>query len=250
MPTSRSPLRLTNLLNDLDTVCQLLVDRIGSGDILNSYLLAAGAQQIVDDHLHRDPLLLRRAASRIEHKLPSRWGLMSASCLRMTGSLVWRAATSGPGDRNAAAWRLDLDVLIGQLAARILESSSQETLDPGLVAGARALAASTNALPISLRHEWWRLPSCFRSFDQAPEDVAKLADGFANSWPHRERPLTVVGIRSSGSYLAPLLASRLRWLAYNDVAVATMRPGQQWLDEEVRGLRWRSGRSGMAIAHR
>jgi hypothetical protein len=69
MQTSRSPLLLANLLNDLETLCHLLVDRIGCGDTLNSYLLAAGAQQIVDDYLHRDPLALRRAAA---SSLPSR----------------------------------------------------------------------------------------------------------------------------------------------------------------------------------
>lgn len=53
MEKSRFTLLLTNLLNDLETLCHLLVDRIGSGATLNAYLVAAEAQHIVDDYLHR-----------------------------------------------------------------------------------------------------------------------------------------------------------------------------------------------------
>src|ERR1700730_18912636 len=119
MQTSRSPLLLTNLLNDLETLCQLLVDRIRSGDILNSYLLAVGAQQIVDDYLHRDPLALRRAASIVERNRPSRLGRMNAHTLRMAGGMIWRAAVARPSDRKAALWRLHVSALVDELATRV-----------------------------------------------------------------------------------------------------------------------------------
>src|SRR5205807_4569446 len=48
--TGRPPLLLTNLLNDVDALCTLLVQRIAVGDMLNAYLLAAGLRQVVDDH--------------------------------------------------------------------------------------------------------------------------------------------------------------------------------------------------------
>ena len=85
MDADRSPLLLTNLLNDLETLCGLLVERVAIGDELNSYLLAAGAQQIVEDYLHRDPLSLSRGAARLERLEPGRRGHIAAAIPRIAG---------------------------------------------------------------------------------------------------------------------------------------------------------------------
>ena len=45
------------------------------------------------------------------------------------------------------------------------------------------------------------------------------------------------GIRTSGSYLAPLYAAFLQAHAYRDVAVLTLRPGRGWLAPERAILR-------------
>src|SRR5690349_14212649 len=73
----RPPLLLTNLLNDLDTLCTLLAERIAIGDVLNAYLLAAGLRQVVDDHVHRVPLIGDRAASRLQGALPGPAGRLA-----------------------------------------------------------------------------------------------------------------------------------------------------------------------------
>src|SRR3989442_5210215 len=70
MDADRSPLLLTNLLNDLETLCGLLVERVAIGDVLNSYLLAAGAQPNVHDYLPRDPPPLRRRAPKMGRPAP------------------------------------------------------------------------------------------------------------------------------------------------------------------------------------
>jgi hypothetical protein len=81
----------------------------------------------------------------------------------------------------------------------------------------------------------------------APEDMDMLGQRFAAHWPRVEQPLTVVGVRSSGSYLAPLLGASLRRQGYVDVASATIRPGQPWLCGEAGVLRRRARRSGLAL---
>src|SRR2546430_12008666 len=67
--SGRPPLLLTNLLNDLDTLCTLLAQRVAIGDVLNTYLLAAGMQQDAHDNLNPVPLLINRAASRLLGRL-------------------------------------------------------------------------------------------------------------------------------------------------------------------------------------
>src|SRR3989442_14699846 len=90
MDADRSPLLLTNLLNDLETLCGLLVERVAIGDVLNSYLLAAGAPQIVDDYLHRHPLSMSRGAARLERLPPRRPGPIAAAIPPKAGRLICR----------------------------------------------------------------------------------------------------------------------------------------------------------------
>ena len=70
-----------------------------------------------------------------------------------------------------------------------------------------------------------RLPSCFRSFDQHPEDMASLVEEFSARNADRHEPVAVVGVRTSGSYLAPICVQHLRAIGYDDVRWVTMRPG-------------------------
>ena len=65
-------------------------------------------------------------------------------------------------------------------------------------------------LPHRMRTTPVRMPSCFRNFDQTPEDVRRLAERVSDRWLDRQRRVLVVGIRTSGSYLAPLAAAVLR----------------------------------------
>ncbi len=66
-----------------------------------------------------------------------------------------------------------------------------------------------------------RVPTCFRSFDQRPEDMAALAGALGPLEP----PTRVVGLRTSGNYLAPLLAAHLSAAGDRPVPWTTIRPG-------------------------
>jgi hypothetical protein len=69
-----------------------------------------------------------------------------------------------------------------------------------------------------------RLPACFRDFDQWPEDLARQVERLIERWADRNRPLLVTGVRTSGSYLAPLVAAALRARGRGDAHVLTLRP--------------------------
>jgi hydroxymethylpyrimidine pyrophosphatase-like HAD family hydrolase len=242
-------LPLTNLLNDIDTLGPLLLDRVAAGDLLNAFLLAAGMEQIAEDYLHRDPLFLDRAASRLARRSSDSWARIASTVARGAGGVLWQGTTRTPGHRAASAWLDRLRPLVRCLAAGLLEDPAGEDLPLAheLTAEARALVSQLTALPTAPRRDLVRLPSCFRSFDQTPDDVCELAAAFARRWPELDRPLLVAGIRSSGCYLAPLAGASLRRLGYGEVTVITLRPGQRWLGREAGELRRVAGAGGLGL---
>lgn len=242
-------LGLTNLLNDVDTLSPLFVDRIAAGDTLNAYLVAAGMQQIAEDHLHRDPFFLHRAAGRLRRRVPAPLGQIASTMARGAGGLLWQGIVRTPRHRALAAWLDDMTLLGQRLAAQLMEKAQEGELrsPPDLEAEARSLAVRVSSLLPSLRRGLLRLPSCFRSFDQEPEDMEMLAAAFAQRWPDMDRALLVVGIRSSGCYLAPIVAASLRRLGFGNVRAATLRPGQRWLGRETRLVRQTAEAGGLAL---
>jgi hydroxymethylpyrimidine pyrophosphatase-like HAD family hydrolase len=225
-------LRLPCLLNDLERLAELLLACLERGDTVNAYLIAAGMDQVVADGLHPDRLRLARAAARLRRRLPASWAACAAAPAA-AAALLWRLHLSAPGTAAAARWQADLGALLHRLGSRWVGGEG----DGDEVGAARDLAARLPSLPERIRRDPLRPPSCFRSFDQSPEDLEMLADAFASRWPDRDRRLAVIGIRTSGCYLAPLLAAILRRLGYRRVAELTLRPGQRWLPGEARLLR-------------
>jgi len=70
---------------------------------------------------------------------------------------------------------------------------------------------------------------------------------FAERWEDRDRPLLVVGIRTSGSYMAPLYAAGLKALGYRSVQTLTMRPWHPWLRRERRLVSELVRRDGLVL---
>src|SRR4029077_9379574 len=82
-----------------------------------------------------------------------------------------------------------------------------------------------------------RIPTGFHSFDQHPDDVWWLVRAFMTRYPERHGPLCVVGVRTSGSYLAPLHAAAFRACGEPPADALTYRPGRPLLPWERAALR-------------
>ncbi|MBV8256245.1 MAG: hypothetical protein JO073_00355 [Actinobacteria bacterium] len=199
----RERLRPANLLLDLAELEELLDAELArEEDALDAFLLAAGIQQVLEDWLQRDVLHVRALAGRA----PGR----AEALLRAGDAALVRARPQAEAGRLAAKHAAFVD----ELAARVMADGGVEGLRrPG-----------HGRLPEALLRSVQRLPNCFQSFDQKPEDCAALAERFAALRPDRAAPLVVAGLRTSGNYLAPLVAASLRALGFEDVEVATHRP--------------------------
>jgi len=79
-------------------------------------------------------------------------------------------------------------------------------------------------LPSGLLAEVAKAPAAFRSQDISHHDVLALGRKFVAGVEYRRGPILVVGLRTAGSYFAPLLAAYLQANGYSDVDSLTLRP--------------------------
>ncbi|MDX6628446.1 MAG: hypothetical protein QOH00_692, partial [Gaiellales bacterium] len=117
----------------------------------------------------------------------------------------------------------------------------------GVGEAVEAALSSIGALPAECRARIPRLPSCFQAFDLDLADVAGLAAEFARVWPDRFRPLLVAGVRTSGSYLAPLCAAALETAGYEHVSTLTLRPQHPLFRSERDLIRQNARRGGLTL---
>jgi hydroxymethylpyrimidine pyrophosphatase-like HAD family hydrolase len=217
-------LLLTDLLIDIATVSAHLVDCLERNQVLDAFLLSAGAVQIVEDYLQRDTLTLRRAAGAI--------GGMGARALRALAGAMEHLRR--PREHAAVAWCAMARQLRDELAVAVMGDGLSEKHRRHAVTMARSLHELMPGLPARIGRELLRMPACFRSFDMQPADAARLAEDYAPSVAGR--PVLVVGVRTSGSYLAPLVTAALHGLGTEAVTI-TARPGHPLLPADRGTLR-------------
>lgn len=239
-------LSLRNLLNDANQISDLLLGELRNGNTLDAFLFSAALLQICDDFASREVPRL----DRISKVLPRSTHPAVLAAVRFTrfAMLIERQARDyGITARRLRRLSPRLKQLVDVLAGLVIQGNSdQAALDPNLTNLALYCFGLIRQTP-RLAREIVRLPTCFGTFDQRPGDVAKLTDRFIKDWPDRRRGVGLVGIRSSGSYVAPLAAAALRIAGYTDVAWTTVRPGQhpsRAMHEYVKEL---SGRNGLLL---
>ncbi len=224
------PAQMLNLHNTLPELGGHLVDAIERQSWLDAYLLAGAASQLVADELESDPLSLRRASSFLSK---SAGGLGAAIAAGVTGpaaGALARVSAARPSTGTLDGIASVLNEGMSALADHVLGYPPRPEADAALAAllrTAQTLHDGSTPLPSRLSTEIARLPACFRSFDQHPNDLRRLAREIAGDANDRATPQLVVGIRTSGCSLAPLLAAGLRAEGYEQIDVITLRPGRR-----------------------
>lgn len=221
-PISGRPLMLVDLFNDGDVLASHLCAQIAEQHWLDAFLLAAGVHQISEDRWQRDRLGLRRAGAILAQMEGRGAHLVGTVASRVDRYDLW-ARSHYPGEPRRREQARHLAWLVHELCRAALHLGTDP--DPKALHGAARSLQDSLGTGLGDGNDVVRLPSCFRSFDQRLEDVVELASSFAERWPDRHCPLTVVGARTSGSYLAPVATVALEHLGYSDVTTATVRPG-------------------------
>ncbi len=199
-------------LDLLLTADELLAHRrhaLAAGEWLDAYLLTAGLCQLVDDRLHPDLLQLRRAGD----FLGTRALGLAARGVEFPGLVLH--------GRTLRAARKQLSEATIRLASVVLGDANPMPM----------AEIAIPPLPDVLR-----VPSCFRSFDQHPDDVCRLVDLYCKEFDETG-PVCVVGVRTSGCYLAPLAAAALQSRGVPTVSLLSIRPGRPLHRDERQHLR-------------
>jgi hydroxymethylpyrimidine pyrophosphatase-like HAD family hydrolase len=102
-------------------------------------------------------------------------------------------------------------------------------------------------LPSHLLARRARVPSAFHSQSLTPIDSLTLARKFVAAFPDRQRRILVLGLRTAGSYFAPLVCAHLKSEGYREVDCVTMRPTTGISLWEGRAIK-RSARSNALVA--
>jgi hydroxymethylpyrimidine pyrophosphatase-like HAD family hydrolase len=220
---------VTNLLNDLSALGALLEQAARAQCWLDAYLVAAGVNQIAADWLHDSPYRLDDARS-LFARSGSRGGRLVGEITGASGRVGRLLAARREGFKRTREWQRKVDVLVGDLADVVMADRREPTAT--LAKRCVQLAGEIPSLPLEVRQAVVRLPASFHDFDQRPEDLGRLVDRFIRRSHERDRPLLVTGIRTSGSYLAPLIAAAFRERGHSATRVLTVRPGRALLGDE------------------
>ncbi|HEV7188885.1 MAG TPA: hypothetical protein VGN28_13405 [Blastococcus sp.] len=220
-------------MNDLCADAQLNVRHLRWVD---AALATAGIWQAADDALASVTSPLTVAAGRARRR-GDRAGRGASVVLDGAQGLLAAPRRPAPAARrHAERWRAAVLALAVETAGLAVDPPADGAADPRIERAAR-LVGVVGDVPAQVGGAVTRLPSCFRSFDQHPDDVAALVDRFAARWPDRSRPVVVVGVRTSGSYLAPFAVQALRRAGFADVGMVSARPDHRYLPADARTLR-------------
>jgi hydroxymethylpyrimidine pyrophosphatase-like HAD family hydrolase len=242
-PWAMNPLRSFEELVRLATehVDSLQSRRIEPSDrerLLNLYFLLCGCQQILSDYLH-------------SRALAHGAGWLTARGIR-TGSKHLRGLGQSAGSvlgrvhvlRYDGLWRAEAEIcsLCSALASalrRMYRGAEGVPGEPLREFAARIHSIGRRGYPAALRSSRVRIPTAFRDEPLAVEDCFTLSDR-ALDGPIRARNcrnVLLVGIRTSGSYMAPLCAAALENHGLSTVSWLTLRPSQGLLPSERAAVR-------------
>jgi hydroxymethylpyrimidine pyrophosphatase-like HAD family hydrolase/orotate phosphoribosyltransferase len=204
----------------------------------NIFLLSCALTQAVDDYLLGNRLDFSKAVKAIP-------------ALTRVASVVETGFTCGQKARELRLRRLhhwrqrwSCAVIEFTRALQCEEASSKEVFAPST---ALLTSLLSERLPSRLLTRRTRVPSAFHSQSLTPLDSQALARKFVSAFPDRQRPILVLGLRTAGSYFAPLVCAHLKREGYQKVDCVTARPTTGFSLWEAREIK-RSARGSATVA--
>ncbi len=219
------------------------VDEVGDSwqhpeTVTNIFLLSCAIADTVDDYI----LGTRLDFSKATTGLPA------------LGSLVRRAEGLLHAYQRVRDWRLGAlrewrDAWGAGVEAFLRVGMAEARVDRDALSrvGTELTALLAFGLPDEVLRRRPRIPAAFRTRDLTPMDILALGRQFAAAFPTRERPVLVVGLRTAGSYFAPLLYASLAAAGYRDLQSVTIRPKKVLGRWEAETLARNARRGALAV---
>jgi len=224
-----------------DGLSELLARELEHHAWADAFILAARMNEAVEDFLHRDPISFAQRCFE-----PSS-GLAVAARAGMA-AICWHLRNRRFGTARLIRWQQDFAVFVLRLAEMVVCPavrpciSAEELLE---VSG--LLLAEPGVLPAQL---WGALSpslSACRGFAERPDGWQQILESFLADSSHHRRRLLVVGIRPSGSCLAPLVAAHLGLHGCANVRVLTLSAGDRLLPGEKAEISETARKKGLVM---
>jgi hypothetical protein len=203
---------------------------------INVFLLACGITDAIDDYL---------AGERYDFSLAASILPLAGCAVRAADALstAWRTARRARL-RSVHMWRRAWG---GRLDGYLKPFAGGDRSDPcAFIESAAQLRSMLGSFPRGLDRRRLRIPAAFRTQDLTHFDIVALADKFARAHPDRRTPVVAVGLRTAGSYFAPLVCARLAHAGYLNTSWVTIRPKRDLAAWERTALADVARRGGVA----
>jgi len=183
--------------------------------ILNLHLLGCASADILDDYLTSGV----RDWSKVEDYVAALGGVVRlirrSSELYCSTIKQWR-------DRPLSRWRHAWGEFLIFLAQSLVDHPVPGA-DLAAEVQSRLHTLSRQPFPARLQRMRLRIPAAYRSQDLTHHDIIALGEKYLESLPPAGGACLVVGLRTAGSYFAPMLAGYLRSRGLQ-TSYVTMRP--------------------------
>jgi len=183
---------------------------------INVYLFVCAIAATVDDYLVAHVTSL----SAIGRKFPR---LKCSAEMAERIARTWASTRKSLTDGAVQYWRDDWETCV-DLACRILLAGANADGDDLRWLKARTHALAKVPLPDQLLASRMQLISGYRAQDLTHHDVIAMARSYQNAYPASAHGLAVIGLRTAGSYFAPLVKAYLDNEGWKDVVCFAIRP--------------------------
>jgi len=216
-----------HLGEELEKLGTLTIDWQRREAAVNVYLLASGILNTADEYLRGKTFRLPNLIGRLRIVR----GIQTATEWVAT-ALRWRTRV------RVRRWRDASVSALGDFLP-LLAATDTDTLDSDVCAHAsRRLKEHLRApVPPSLRTERVGIPSPFQRLDLTHLDVLALGRRLMQRCPDHNKPIVLIGLRTSGSYFAPLIKVMLERNGYGTISLATLEPNKGPSRWEMKALR-------------
>jgi hydroxymethylpyrimidine pyrophosphatase-like HAD family hydrolase len=181
----------------------------------NVFLLACAVTDALDDYLLGEGYDFAKAAEKMPTFAPAfRVAEKILSVRRKSRELLLR---------HLRDWQRNWNTQVVEFARSVLLDTNPDRR--AISTRAAALASLlTKRLPPGLLARRSRPPAAFISQDLTHLDAVALTRKFVAAFPDRQKPVLVLGLRTAGSYFAPVVYACLKSAGYQQVSSVTLRP--------------------------
>lgn len=213
-------------------------------NILNLYFMFCACQQIISDYIHSSGLkrvvyFLRRFMGQ---SVPNR--SESNRIIRLIAPIITRFIIPLMEKMHNVLLRnlyhihndiLDVcNKLAGLIYLQRIEEKEPDTVDLDSFLTQNITSLRRVKYPRALRDSFLKIPTVFKDEPFGPEDCFSLSRRASGDLTNNVNlgNVLIVGIRTSGCYMAPLCMTAMRNNGLKDISIITYRPGHGLLSQE------------------